>query len=162
MSSNSPISTECFHIDRADPRGRRGGAGSREKGLLIGEGVDKQTLEHIRRLTESDWAVVRAGGPLTMYFGPHTILLALDVQFHQGLSASEVTSAVDRLEKISWRSTRRFKGSLSKRNRLLQARTFRLHFQRGTVTMKAARFEGCTQPSNLTRHRPCYWQIQMF
>lgn len=69
------------------------------KGLLIGEGVDKQTLEHIRRLAESDSAVVRAGGPLTMYFGPHTILLALDVQFHQGLSASEVTSAVDRLEK---------------------------------------------------------------
>jgi len=69
------------------------------KGLLIGEGVDKQTLEHIRRLAESDSAVVRAGGPLTMYFGPHTILLALDVQFHQGLSGSEVTAAMDRLEK---------------------------------------------------------------
>jgi cation diffusion facilitator family transporter len=69
------------------------------KGLLIGEGVDKQMLDKIRRLAESDPAVVRAGGPLTMYFGPNSILVALDVEFQNGLSAGEVTAAVDRLEK---------------------------------------------------------------
>lgn len=69
------------------------------KGLLIGEGMDKQTLERIRRLAESDPAVVRVGGPLTMYFGPESILLALDVEFERGLSATEVTATVDRLEK---------------------------------------------------------------
>ncbi len=69
------------------------------KGLLIGEGMDKQTLDRIRRLAESDRAVVRVAGPLTMYFGPESILLALDVEFENGLSAAEVTAAVDRLEK---------------------------------------------------------------
>jgi divalent metal cation (Fe/Co/Zn/Cd) transporter len=33
-----------------------------------------------------------------MYFGPRSILLALEVEFEKGLSAAEVTSAVDRLE----------------------------------------------------------------
>ncbi len=69
------------------------------KGLLIGEGMDKRTLDDIRRLAQQDPAVVRVGGPLTMYFGPYSILLALDVQFEKGLSAAEVTAAVDRLEK---------------------------------------------------------------
>lgn len=69
------------------------------KGLLIGEGVDKQTRDRIRALALSDSAVVNAGAPLTMYFGPTSILLALDVEFQKGLSATEVTAAVDRLEK---------------------------------------------------------------
>lgn len=69
------------------------------KGLLIGEGMNKATLEAIRRLAETDRAVVQVGGPLTMYFGPQSILLALDVQFQAGLSAGEVTAAVDRMEK---------------------------------------------------------------
>lgn len=69
------------------------------KGLLIGEGMSRSTLEAIRRLAESDQAVVQVGGPLTMYFGPQSILLALDVQFKKGLSADEVTAAVDRMEK---------------------------------------------------------------
>lgn len=69
------------------------------KGLLIGEGVDHKTREKIRELAASDPAVERVGGPLTMYFGPTSVLLALDVQFQKGLSAAEVTAAVDRLEK---------------------------------------------------------------
>jgi len=68
------------------------------KGLLIGEGMDRRTLESIRNLAQADPAVVRAGGPLTMYFGPRSILLALDVEFEKGLSAAGVTAAVDRLE----------------------------------------------------------------
>jgi cation diffusion facilitator family transporter len=69
------------------------------KGLLIGEGMDKQTLEKIRRLAESDRGVVRVGGPLTMYFGPESIMLALDVEFENKFSSAEVTATVDRLEK---------------------------------------------------------------
>ena len=33
-----------------------------------------------------------------MHFGPHEILLALNVRFHASLAANEVATAVDRLE----------------------------------------------------------------
>jgi cation diffusion facilitator family transporter len=68
------------------------------KGLLIGEGADPQTLERIRTIAEADPGVERVRRPLTMYFGPRTVLLTLDVQFHKKLSETELVAAVDRLE----------------------------------------------------------------
>lgn len=72
---------------------------SQSKGLLIGEGVDRKMLDGIQMIARADPAVELTKRPLTMYFGPHEVLLALDVQFHAGLSAAEVTEAVDRIEK---------------------------------------------------------------
>lgn len=69
------------------------------KGLLIGEGVDKKTLDCIRQLAQGDPGVMFVGAPLTMYFGPFSVFLALEVQFQDGLSAADVTATVDRLEK---------------------------------------------------------------
>ncbi len=68
------------------------------KGLLIGEGLDKGTRERIRSLALRDPAVKQVGVPLTMYLGPKSILLGLDIQFRDGYSAAEIASAVDRLE----------------------------------------------------------------
>ncbi len=34
-----------------------------------------------------------------MYFGPHTVLLTVDIEFNSNLSAAEVEETVDRLEK---------------------------------------------------------------
>lgn len=49
-------------------------------------------------MAEADPAVARARTPLTMHFSPRQVLLNLDVQFREGLSATEVTAAVNRLE----------------------------------------------------------------
>jgi cation diffusion facilitator family transporter len=68
------------------------------KGLLVGEGADPETLQQIRRLTKSDPAVERVNRMLTMYFGPHTVLLAMDLQFRKNLSAAELEQSIDRLE----------------------------------------------------------------
>lgn len=69
------------------------------KGLLVGEGLDPATLQDVCRLTEQDAAVERMNRPLTMYFGPDTILLAMEIQFTNGLSVGETTAAVDRIER---------------------------------------------------------------
>jgi cation diffusion facilitator family transporter len=68
------------------------------RSLMLGEGADPEAVADIRRLVESDPAVVRACKPLSMYFGPDQILVGLDVQFRHGLSSQELEEAVDRIE----------------------------------------------------------------
>jgi divalent metal cation (Fe/Co/Zn/Cd) transporter len=68
------------------------------KGLLVGEGADPKTLTEIRQLAGSDPAVERVNRALTMYFGPHTVLLAMDLKFRKDLSGTELEQTVDRLE----------------------------------------------------------------
>jgi divalent metal cation (Fe/Co/Zn/Cd) transporter len=68
------------------------------KDQLVGEAVDPETLRDIRRVAESDPRVEGVRNALTMHFGPHTILLAMDVSFRPDLSAVEVEESVDRLE----------------------------------------------------------------
>jgi len=69
------------------------------KGLLVGEGADPKTLASVRALAEADPGVERVNYPLTMHFGPQTVLLAMDIQFDQELSAQEVEATIDRVEK---------------------------------------------------------------
>lgn len=69
------------------------------KGLLIGEGVDPQTLRRIRSLVESDPAVEHVSRLLTMHFGPHEVMLALEVKFRDELSAVGVREVVARMQK---------------------------------------------------------------
>lgn len=68
------------------------------KGLLVGESASTQIVKNIRALAESDPAVAGVMRLLTMQFGPHEVLLNLEIQFHQNLSAEKVASAVARLE----------------------------------------------------------------
>jgi len=72
--------------------------GYETKGLLIGEGADRETLDDIRCLVESDPGVAGVNRSLTMYFGPDTVLLAMDLRFRNDLSAVEVEKSVDRIE----------------------------------------------------------------
>jgi cation diffusion facilitator family transporter len=68
------------------------------KGLLIGEGVGPETLDSVRSIAAADPAVKEVRKSLTMHFGPHEVLLTLDILFKKELSAEEITSAVNRLE----------------------------------------------------------------
>jgi divalent metal cation (Fe/Co/Zn/Cd) transporter len=68
------------------------------KDLLVGEAVDAETLKDIRRLAEADPRVESVKNALTMYFGPHTILLAMDLSFRPNLAAIEVEQSIDQLE----------------------------------------------------------------
>ncbi|HEY1373772.1 MAG TPA: cation diffusion facilitator family transporter [Candidatus Binatia bacterium] len=69
------------------------------KGLLVGESVDPEMLRDIRRLAESDPGVIKVHRAMTMYFGPETVLLAMDIGFRLDLSAAELERTVDRVEK---------------------------------------------------------------
>jgi cation diffusion facilitator family transporter len=69
------------------------------KGLLIGEAVEPATLQSIRTLAEDDPAVARVIRPLTMHFGPHDVLLTMELEFEKGQSAAEAAAAVDRIDR---------------------------------------------------------------
>lgn len=68
------------------------------KGLLIGEGASEEELTAIADAAREDPAVVAVRRPLTMYFGPQNVLVAMDVEFRPELTGVEIARAVDRLE----------------------------------------------------------------
>ncbi len=68
------------------------------KELLLGEGLNKEQIAEMRRQVEADPAVERGAEILTMYMGPHDLLVNLAVCFKPGLSAEQVHDAVHRLQ----------------------------------------------------------------
>ncbi|RPI38169.1 MAG: cation transporter [Methanoregulaceae archaeon] len=71
---------------------------SRTMGLLLGEGVTPDELEDIWTRVESDPAVERAGMILTMYMGPHDLLVNMGVCFAAGTTAEQMHEAIRRIE----------------------------------------------------------------
>ncbi len=69
------------------------------RSLLAGEAADPEMVQAIRALTEADPAVRRVWPPLTLYFGPHFVLVNLDIQFLPAITAREVARAVERIER---------------------------------------------------------------
>lgn len=69
------------------------------KGLLIGEGVDAETLESIRAIVDGDPAVASLRRSLSMHLGPYDALLTMEIEFAPALAASEVAAAIDRLDR---------------------------------------------------------------
>ena len=68
------------------------------KGLLVGEGASPEVLRNLETLTRQDAAVSEMRAPLTMYLGPTDGILALDINFHDHLSAVEVETAIQRVQ----------------------------------------------------------------
>jgi divalent metal cation (Fe/Co/Zn/Cd) transporter len=67
-------------------------------GLLLGEGVTPDELKDIWTRVESDPAVDRAGTILTMYIGPHDLLVNMGVCFTAGTTAEQMHEAIRRIE----------------------------------------------------------------
>ena len=67
------------------------------KGLLIGEGLDHESLESIRVLVDQDPAVESVGHLHSMFLGPHEVLLIVELRFHGHITALEIRQAVRRM-----------------------------------------------------------------
>jgi len=69
------------------------------KGLLLGEGMEAEGLASVRGIVEADEAVERTGGILTMYMGPHGLLVNLEVVFNASLKVEAIHEAIHRIER---------------------------------------------------------------
>ncbi|RPH38247.1 cation transporter [bacterium] len=68
------------------------------RGLLLGQGMDKDTVQSIRDAALQDQAVADVAQPLTMYLGPEDVLVNLEVTFRDGLPSQEIPSVIKRIE----------------------------------------------------------------
>lgn len=68
------------------------------RGLLIGEGVDRETLERLRAIVETDRDVAHVQHLHTIYQSPRSVLLVVELRFNDSISAVDVREAVRRLE----------------------------------------------------------------
>lgn len=70
------------------------------KGLLVGEAAEPDVIEELDRLVRADPDVAEVGPILSMYNGPDDLLLNLEVEFREGLSAEDVHTAIHRIEDV--------------------------------------------------------------
>ncbi len=68
------------------------------KGLLIGEGVDRETLQSLRALVEADPDVEHVQHLYTIYQGAHAVLLIIELSFKSTITALDIRRAVTRLQ----------------------------------------------------------------
>jgi cation diffusion facilitator family transporter len=67
------------------------------KGLLVGEGVERKTLERLRAIVQADRDVVELKKLLTIYLAPNEILLAIEVRFRSEMPVLELRGAIARV-----------------------------------------------------------------
>ena len=70
------------------------------KGLLLGEAADESIIESVRRIASSDAAVTAVDDPVTIHYGPNTVVLNLDIEFDDALSVDEIEGAIDRMQQL--------------------------------------------------------------
>lgn len=69
------------------------------KGLLIGEGASEEVVKFVRDIVNERSEITNVNEVLTMHMGPADILLTMSLDFKDGLSASDVETAVSDMEK---------------------------------------------------------------
>ena len=68
------------------------------RSLLLGESASPRVVDDIRRIAGADPRVAVVRAPLTMQLGPGDILLNLDVEFRDGISAQDHVEAIRSIE----------------------------------------------------------------
>ena len=66
--------------------------------LLLGEGAEQPMVAAICRMIKDDRDVLGVARPMTMYFGPHHVLLNIAIHFKEDVSTKDLVRIVDRLE----------------------------------------------------------------
>ncbi|GJM62579.1 cation diffusion facilitator family transporter [Persicobacter diffluens] len=69
------------------------------KGLLIGEGLQADDLKTVQHILINEKGVSRAEKPLSLYFGPNEVLLNVEVDFDNHLTAEQVEQTIQSLER---------------------------------------------------------------
>jgi cation diffusion facilitator family transporter len=68
------------------------------KGLIVGEGIEHHELQRLRTLAQSECGVENVNRIATMFFGPDTVLIALELKFRAGLTLPQIESVVENIE----------------------------------------------------------------
>ena len=68
------------------------------KRLLVGVGVDDETLASLEQIIRAQPQVKNMGMPLTSYLGPTDVVMALDVEFAPSLTAEQIEAAIDDMQ----------------------------------------------------------------
>ncbi|HXI35600.1 MAG TPA: cation diffusion facilitator family transporter [Burkholderiales bacterium] len=68
------------------------------RGLLVGEGVEPQTVDAVRKLVGADPEVESVDRVLSLYLGPDEILLAVELHFRAEARGRQIRAAVSRLK----------------------------------------------------------------
>ena len=67
--------------------------------LLLGEAADPAIVSSIEEIVSKDEDIVEVLKPMTMHMGPNEVLLNMGLNFRNDLSTSDITKAIDRVEK---------------------------------------------------------------
>lgn len=69
------------------------------KGLLIGEGADKETVDNVRSLASEHKDVETVNEILTLHMGPEFIIANISLEFKRGLKTGRIEEIVNNLDK---------------------------------------------------------------
>lgn len=67
------------------------------RGLLVGEGVGRPTLQRLRTIVQEDESIESVAKLLTIYLAPDDVLLAIELRFHSSMTAVDIRRAITRL-----------------------------------------------------------------
>ena len=68
------------------------------KELLVGEGMERRTLETLRGIVQADPGVERVDRMLTQYLGPDEVMLAMEVRFRSEATIADIRPVISRLK----------------------------------------------------------------